>query len=43
MLKLNTLGAGSTRHSLDRLSVNEKIDVCRGLFAFLVVAPTPSN
>ena len=26
--------------SLGRLSTNEKIDICRGLFAFLVVGRT---
>jgi peptidoglycan/LPS O-acetylase OafA/YrhL len=35
MLKINILGPG--RPGPDRLSMNEKIDVCRGLFAFLVV------
>ena len=38
MLKRRTLSSASNNGGSSRLSSNEKIDVCRGLFAFLVVA-----
>jgi peptidoglycan/LPS O-acetylase OafA/YrhL len=37
MLNLNPIAPGSNRLGTFRLSLNEKVDICRGLFAFLVV------
>ncbi len=38
MLNLNPIAAGSNRLGTFRLTLNEKVNICRGLFAFLVVA-----